>query len=80
MWEMVPGTTQKLVRETRWHPSQQIEDGPDGYLIWRGRIAEPQEMMPWIWGWGADCEVLAPAALREALIVETRRLAEIYGA
>jgi len=66
------------VRETRWHASQQIEDAADGYLIWRGRIAEPQEMLPWIRGWGADCEVLAPAELRENLAAEARRLAAVY--
>ncbi len=67
------------VRETRWHPSQQLEEQPDGYLLWRARIAEPQEMLPWIRGWGADCEVEGPAGLREALIAEARRLAEVYG-
>ncbi len=68
------------VRETRWHPSQQIEDAADGYVIWRARIAEPQEMLNWIRGWGGDCEVLEPMELRENLAAETRRLMALYGA
>jgi CRISPR-associated endonuclease/helicase Cas3 len=67
------------VRETRWHPSQRVEEGPDGCLIWRGRIAQPREMLPWVRGWGADCEVLAPDALRAALCEEASRLAVLYG-
>ena len=68
------------VRETRWHPSQQIEDAPDGYLIWRAKIAEPQEMLNWIRGWGGDCEVVAPRELRDNLVAEAQRLVALYGA
>ena len=42
-------------------------------------MAEPQEMLPWIRGWGADAEVIAPAVLRETLMGEARAMAEIYG-
>lgn len=67
------------VRETRWHRSEQVEEQPDGSLIWRARVAEVQEMLPWIRGWGADVEVLAPPELRERMMGETRRLARMYG-
>ncbi len=67
------------VKETRWHRSEDITEQPDGYLIWRARIAEPQEMLPWIRGWGADCEVVGPRELRETLIGEAKKLAEQYG-
>jgi CRISPR-associated endonuclease/helicase Cas3 len=66
------------VQETRWHRNEQTEEQPDGSLIWRAQVAEPQEMLPWIRGWGADVEVLAPGELREALVNETRRLAALY--
>ncbi|MGB9632262.1 MAG: WYL domain-containing protein, partial [Chloroflexaceae bacterium] len=39
----------------------------------------PREMLPWIRGWGADVEVLAPKELREALMGEAKALAELYG-
>ena len=56
-----------------------IEEQPDGSLIWRAKVAEPQEMLPWIRGWGADVEVLEPEDLRERMVGEARRLAEAYG-
>jgi CRISPR-associated endonuclease/helicase Cas3 len=67
------------VLETRWHRSEQVQEQEDGYLLWRARVAEPQEMLPWIRGWGADCEVLEPGELRKNLAREARRLASVYG-
>jgi CRISPR-associated endonuclease/helicase Cas3 len=67
------------VKETQWHTSETITDQPDGAIIWRANIAEPREMLPWIRGWGADCEVLEPKALRKALEREARQLAAVYG-
>lgn len=67
------------VKESRWHASQRIEEQADGYLLWRGRVAEPQEMLPWIRGWGADCEVVEPVTLRQEMAGEARALAERYG-
>jgi len=66
------------VRETQWHRSEQVEEQPDGGLIWRAAVAEPQEMLPWIRGWGGDVEVLAPEGLREGLMAEVRKLALLY--
>ena len=67
------------VGETRWHWSEQIEVQSDGSLIWQARVAEPQEMLPWIRGWGADVEVLEPGELREQMMGEARRMAQMYG-
>ncbi|HEY76140.1 MAG TPA: WYL domain-containing protein [Thermoflexia bacterium] len=67
------------VRETRWHWSERIEEQPDGSLIWRARIAEPREMLPWIRGWGADVEVVEPRELRRELMREAKRLMRVYG-
>jgi predicted DNA-binding transcriptional regulator YafY len=53
------------VAETIWHESQEVEETSDGSLIWRGTIAEPREMYPWIRGWGPDVEVIEPEWLRE---------------
>ncbi len=67
------------VRETQWHRSEEVTEQADGYLLWRARVAEPQEMLPWIRGWGADVEVWEPKWLREQMMGETRRLAQVYG-
>ena len=67
------------VRETQWHQSEQVEEQANGSLLWRARVAEPQEMLPWIRGWGADVEVVGPEGLRERMMGEARRVAETYG-
>lgn len=66
------------VCETRWHQSEQIEEQPDGSLLWRAQVAEPQEMIPWVRGWGGDVEVIEPEELREKMIDESRRMATLY--
>ncbi|MHC1781285.1 MAG: helix-turn-helix transcriptional regulator [Anaerolineaceae bacterium] len=66
------------VQETRWHPAEEVEVSSDGSLVWKAAIAEPREMMPWIRGWGADCEVLAPAEVRERLREEAERMVALY--
>ncbi len=67
------------VRESQWHASEQLTEQEDGSLLWRAWVAEPQEMLPWIRGWGADVEVLEPIELREILMGEARALARQYG-
>jgi predicted DNA-binding transcriptional regulator YafY len=67
------------VLERTWHPSQEVEAGPDDNLTLRFQIAEPVEMLPWIRSWGAQVEVLAPDWLRERVADELRQAAEIYG-
>lgn len=66
------------VKETLWHPSQQIIDTAEG-SEWIAQIGDTLEIENWIRGWGSDCEVLAPQELREKMIKEARRLAHMYG-
>ncbi|MCI0690388.1 CRISPR-associated endonuclease Cas3'', partial [candidate division KSB1 bacterium] len=69
----------RRLQESVWHPEQKISE-PDefGHIIWQAPIAEWQEMLPWIRGWGAACQIIAPESLRRALEREARRLAELY--
>ena len=69
----------KRVKETLWHPSQQIIDTTEG-CEWTAQIGDTLEIENWIRGWGSDCEVLTPKELREKMIKEVRRLAHIYEA
>lgn len=66
------------INETRWHPNEQVEILEDGSVIWRAAIAEPIEMLPWIEGWGADCEVISPLRLREWVIADIKDMARSY--
>jgi len=74
-----------MEKHTIWNFGRQFAREPilrpmaDGSLIWRAWIAEPQEMLPWIRGWGADVVVLAPEEVRTHLAGEARRLAQTYG-
>jgi predicted DNA-binding transcriptional regulator YafY len=42
-------------------------------------IAEPTEIRPRILGWGKECEVVAPASLRESILAELGDAAAAYG-
>jgi CRISPR-associated endonuclease/helicase Cas3 len=68
------------VLETRWHPSQQTREDTEkpGSLLWEVQVADTLDLRPWIRGWGADCEVLEPKELRNALTREAQSLAELY--
>ena len=68
----------KRVAETAWHSDQETTTLDDGFLLWEARVANWQEMLPWIRGWGADCEVLAPRSLQKELHKETRKLVQLY--
>lgn len=67
------------ITETRWHPSQHTELDSEGRLLWRVDIDEPQELLPWVRGWGAACEVLEPALLRDQILGEIQRQMQLYG-
>lgn len=70
----------RRVRETNWHPSQQItEDTQPGYVCLRLEVADLTDLKPWIRTWGAHCEVLDPANLRDEMTGEARRMAHLYG-
>lgn len=69
----------RRMNETTWHPSERKEQDGEGRLVWTAEIDEVKEMLPWIRGWGADCEVLEPAELREKVKGELRRQAGMYG-
>jgi predicted DNA-binding transcriptional regulator YafY len=66
------------VREAVWHPSQRIEDGPDGSIVWRATVSGTLEIRLWILEWGADAEVLAPPDLRADVARTLRAAAAAY--
>lgn len=66
------------VRESRWHPSQSIDDLPDGGCVLTVTVGSMMEIGRWIRGWGDRVEVLAPADLRAELQREAVALARMY--
>ncbi len=71
----------KRVLETRWHPSEHKEEDVEcpGWLRWSAQVADTTDMLPWLKGWGSECEVVAPRELRETFSGEAKALAERYG-
>ncbi|GER79726.1 conserved hypothetical protein [Candidatus Denitrolinea symbiosum] len=68
----------RRVRESIWHPLEVVTDTEDGGCLWSVDIAEWREMLPWIRGWGADCEALEPEGLRKEVIQHVRDMATQY--
>ena len=66
------------VQEARWHPSQRVEVEADGSLVWRATVAGTIEIRLWVLSWGADVEVLAPAALRDDVAATAERALARY--
>jgi len=66
------------VRESVWHRSQQIIEHADGGCDVVLRVGGVREIRSWVLSWGADVEVLAPAALREEIREHAQRMAMVY--
>ena len=69
----------RRVKETNWHAGETVTDNDDGTITWRAPVDGWREMLPWVRGWGAECEVGGPEEMRREMIGEARRLAERYG-
>ena len=63
-----------LARERRWHPSQQLQELPNGGLEMTLEVGVSPEIERWLLGWGEHVEVCAPASLRQALARTAARM------
>jgi predicted DNA-binding transcriptional regulator YafY len=61
------------IRGRIWHPSQQIEERPDGGLLLRLTVSIDWALKSWILGFGALARVVAPAHLTEQILEEVER-------
>ncbi len=71
--------TAQLVRERRWHRSQNLTEGADGSVELTLQVAITPEVERWVLGWGADVEVLGPAGLRERIAEVAMQVARRNG-
>ena len=67
-----------IIKETRRHPQQQVEELPDGGIIYSVRVAGIREISFWILGWGVEAEVLGPPELIEQMSKCAQQLANFY--
>jgi proteasome accessory factor B len=66
------------VLEATWHPTQSVARDDDGSLRWSATVSGTIEIRLWILSWGADVEVIAPAALRADVADTLRRAIDRY--
>lgn len=59
------GEAARYVAERTWHPSQVLERTCDGVVVVGFELGHLREVERWALSWGADCEVLEPAELRD---------------
>ena len=69
------------IRETLWHPEQEIKDLADGGVRLTLPIAENSylELKPWLLSWGATVKVVGPESLRQELKASVAAMAESVG-
>lgn len=67
----------RWVREKVWHATQQLTETPAGLELTMA-VSSLIEVRRWVMSFGADCEVLAPAELGQAVRDEAARLARLY--
>lgn len=68
----------RYIRERTLHPSQEIEDNPDGSIIVRFKTGALAEVQRQILSYGRHVKVLAPIHLAMAVAEEARAIAQLY--
>lgn len=66
-----------LIREVRWHPSEEIL-WEGGKFLYRVRVANPEEMIPWIAQFGPHAKILHPPWLRRKFRESLEKTMENY--
>jgi predicted DNA-binding transcriptional regulator YafY len=64
------------VKESIWHPSQQLSEDRKGVVTMTVTVAGTVEITPWILGWGDAVEVLAPRELRDKIAATGQKMGE----
>jgi predicted DNA-binding transcriptional regulator YafY len=68
----------RYVRERQWHPSQDVQEHPDGGITVTMNVSNDFALRSWILSFGALARVVAPAALAEAIAEELENAKRLY--
>ncbi|MCI0551203.1 MAG: WYL domain-containing protein, partial [Anaerolineae bacterium] len=66
------------VKDRTWHPTQQVEQQPDGSIMLVMHAAGTTELLNWVLGYGPNAEILQPLALRERAANAIARMHQLY--
>jgi predicted DNA-binding transcriptional regulator YafY len=68
----------RYIREKTWHPTQRLDNQPDGGVVLTLRVNHLLEVKRWALSWASDCEVLGPEELRRLVREELSLLLGRY--
>lgn len=68
----------RYVKESHWHPTQQLTNQPDGGLLFEVTLGSLEEIQSWTLSFGRHAEVLEPTELRDRVAVELREACGQY--
>lgn len=69
----------ETIAETRWHPTQEVEDLPEGGCRFIATVAGLDEIVWWVLSMGPHCRVVRPPALAARVRELAAATAERYG-
>lgn len=72
-------TAARWVIDEAWHPTQELHVAEHGELTFRVEIQVTPEFQRWVFGFGRDVQVVAPAALRDWVRQEALALVATEG-
>ena len=67
-----------LIKEVDWHPTQCVEDLPDGTILYTVTVAGTKEIGFWILSYGHHAEVISPESLREEIAATVDKMYQRY--
>ncbi len=66
----------QYIRRTRRHPTQRVQDQPDGSVIWQVEVPLSEDLVHWITSYGPHAQVLEPETLRQRVVAWARGAVE----
>jgi len=67
-----------LIKEVNWHPTQHVEELPDGSILFTVTVAGTKEIGIWVLGYGDKAEVISPESLRKEIAMVAERMYQRY--
>ena len=68
----------RAIQESKWHPSQQLQENTDGSITATYEVAINPELQGWILSFGPDAKVLRPKSLASKIQAQATSIAAQY--